>query len=182
VSEQGQPPGKRPLTLANALTSARLILLPVIIGGIVSNHGYLTVGAMGAVIATDLLDGTIARRRGEASPFGQTLDSTVDFVLIYSLFIAFYASGRLATYQFAVIYVAMLTTFLLQLWSLADSDVAGVVRTRSGKVTGALQYAYLVFLVVREVLPGTRAVATADMVLVSSVGCVMRLRRALAGR
>ena len=186
MAEQNQLARASPITVANALTVARLVLLPVVIGGITLNHGYVAVGAMAAVIVTDLLDGRIARRMGQASAFGQTLDSTVDFVMIYSLFIAFYAAGRLATYQFAIIYVAMLTTFMLHLWSLANSEVAGVVRTRSGKVTGALQYTYLIFLVAREVLPRRPAVALADMVLfallaaaiaVSSIGCIVRLRR-----
>jgi len=153
------------VTVGNTLTFARLILLPVVIAGIATGHGWIAVGAMAAVLVTDLLDGRIARRLGQAGPFGATLDSTVDFVLIYSLFIAFYASGRLALYQFVVIYIAMLVNLTVQMVAMGGGKAGGVVRTASAKVTGALQYVYLLFLVAREVLPASRAVAAADIVI-----------------
>jgi len=173
-------------TAGNALTVARLVLLPLIVAGIATKIGWLTVGAMATALVTDLLDGRVARWLNQASQFGRTLDSTIDFVLIYSLFIAFYAANRLATYQFAVVYVAMLTNLMLQVSSIAAGAEEGVVRTRLGKLTGALQYVYLLFLVVREVLPNApfvRAVDTvifvalAAAVLVNSVECATRVRR-----
>ncbi len=168
----------RAVTIANALTFARLILLPVIIFGIVTSHGWVTVVAMAAVLLTDLLDGRIARRLRQASQFGQALDSTVDFVLIYSLFIAFYAAGRLATYQFAVLYVAMLTILSLQMLTQGGGTTASPA---TGKLVGALEYVFLLFLTTREVLPEARVVASLEIVLflalaaaiaVNSVVCV----------
>lgn len=166
------------VTIANALTFARLILLPVIIFGIVTSHGWVTVVAMAAVLLTDLLDGRIARRLRQATQFGQALDSTVDFVLIYSLFIAFYAAGRLATYQFAILYLAMLTILSLQLLTQGGGTTASPA---TGKLVGALEYVFLLFLTTREVLPETGVVASLELVLflalagaiaVNSVLCV----------
>jgi len=179
------------LTVANALTTARLVLLPVVIAGIALHAGRAVVIAMAVIVITDLLDGRIARRMGQASSFGGTLDSTIDFVLIYSIFIALYAGGRLATYQFAVLYIAMVSAFLLQMLSMAGSDVAAVVRTRSGKLTGALQYAYLLFLVALEVLPAGRGLYIADKVVfglltvsvvLSTTGAAIRLSRVFAAQ
>ncbi len=176
----------RLLTAGNLLTAARLVLLPVIVAGIACRLGWLTVGAMAVAIATDLVDGRVARRLRQASTFGRTLDSTVDFVLIYSLFIAFYAAGRLATYQFLVIYVAMLTNLLLQISSMGTGEAETVVRSALLKITGALQYLYLLFLVAREVVPNVPAVSTANLALfavlaaavaVSSVESIVKLRR-----
>lgn len=173
-------------TAGNLLTATRLVLLPVIVAGITCRLGYLTVGAMAAALVTDLLDGRLARRLNQASMFGRTLDSTVDFVLIYSLFIAFYAAGRLATYQFVVIYVAMLTNLLLQISNLGTGDAETIVRTRLLKLTGALQYLYLLFLVAREVMPDVAAVsmtnlglfiALAAAVAASSVESIAKLRK-----
>ncbi|UCC67961.1 MAG: CDP-alcohol phosphatidyltransferase family protein [Armatimonadota bacterium] len=138
------------LTIANVLTFARLILLPVVIVGIVTSQGWITVAGMALVLLTDLLDGRIARRLRQAAQFGKALDSTVDFVLIYSLFIAFYAAGRLATYQFAILYVAMLTILSVQLLTQSSGTIASPV---TGKLLGALEYVFLLFLTVREVLP-----------------------------
>ncbi|MHC5033843.1 MAG: CDP-alcohol phosphatidyltransferase family protein [Planctomycetota bacterium] len=138
------------LTIANVLTFARLILLPVVIVGIVTSQGWITVAAMALVLLTDLLDGRIARRLRQATQFGKALDSTVDFVLIYSLFIAFYAAGRLATYQFAILYIAMLTILSVQLLTQSGGTTPS---SATGKLVGALEYIFLLFLTVREVLP-----------------------------
>ena len=145
------------LTIANVLTFSRLILLPVVIVGIVISQGWVTVAAMATVLLTDLLDGRIARRLRQATQFGQALDSTVDFVLIYSLFIAFYAAGRLATYQFAILYVAMLTILSVQLFTQSGGRTASPL---TGKLVGALEYVFLLFLTVREVLPEAPVLAS----------------------
>jgi phosphatidylglycerophosphate synthase len=140
-------------TIANGCTYARLILLPFVIGGVATRHGWLAVIGMIAIWVTDLLDGRLARRLGQAGEFGKTLDSTIDFTLIYSLFITFYAAGRLTTSQFAFLYLAMLAILSLQMVRAARGGGADIVGTTLGKLTGALQYAYLLFLVALEVLP-----------------------------
>ncbi len=141
------------LTAANVLTFSRLLLLPVVIFGIVTGRGAVAAVAMLILWITDLLDGRLARRLGQASPFGKALDSTVDFVLIYSLFITLYAAGRLVTYQFAVLYLGMLTTLCLQFALSAAGRGGEVAGGPLAKLTGALEYAYLLFLVALEVLP-----------------------------
>lgn len=185
----GQPAPTAPklTTIGNLLTLARLVLLPIIIVGITAKLGYLTVAAMAVALVTDLLDGRMARKFNQQSMFGRTLDSTVDFVLIYSLFIAFYAAGRLETYQFIVIYVAMLTNLMLQISNLGTGEAETVVRTKFLKLTGALQYLYLLFLVAREVLPQGNTIveyvnlglfiALAAAVAISSAECIVKLRQ-----
>jgi len=174
------------ITAANLLTLMRLILLPVVIVGIATERSYLAAAPMAAMVVTDLLDGRMARRLGQASEFGKALDSTVDFVMIYSLFIAFYAAGRLATWQFSVLYLAMLTILLLQMFSAGREQRGAPARTALGKVTGALQYGYLLFLVVLEVLPRSAALAAASLVFflvlaaaiaLHSIECLVALRR-----
>jgi len=177
------------VTIGNGLTAARLVLLPVIVAGITLHNGWLAVAGMGAALITDLLDGRVSRRLGQASKFGATLDSTIDFVLIYSLFIALYAAGRLATYQFVILYVSMLSNLMLQLGSMASGNADGVVRTVTGKIAGALQYTYLLFLIAREVIPPSSAVEIANVVIfalltvaiaLSTVRFAIRLKDILA--
>lgn len=174
-----------PVTAANLLTFSRLIILPIVIVGIATRHGYEAVVAMGVILFTDLLDGRIARRLGQATSFGKSFDSTVDFVLIYALFIAFYAAGRLSTWQFGFLYLAMLTIFLLQFALIAAGKGEEVASTALGKITGALQYGYLLFLVALEVLPGSSAISAANSVffvvlacaiVLNSIQCVARIR------
>jgi cardiolipin synthase len=172
------------ITAPNLLTFSRLILLPVVIVGVVTRHGYLAVAAMVLLWITDLLDGRLARRLGQSSSFGKSLDSTIDFVLIYCLFIAFYAAGRLATWQFAFLYLAMLGILSLQFAQAAGGGE--MAATSLGKVTGALEYAYLLLLVALEVLPASQFWSGVSMVVfavlalaivVNSAECAMRVWR-----
>ena len=177
------------ITAANVLTFSRLILLPVVIIGIVTHQGYVTVAGMVVILATDLLDGRVARRLHQAGGFGKTLDSTVDFVLIYSLFIAFYAAGRLDSYQFAILYLAMLAILTLQFAEIASGSKEAAT-TALGKLTGALQYGYLLFLVTREVIRPTPALdvlnsaffgVLALAIAVNSGLCVARVYSSVSG-
>lgn len=176
----------RLFTLGNMLTIARLVLLPVIIAGIALGAGYVAVAGMAAALLTDLLDGRVSRRLGTASEFGRNLDSTIDFVLLHSLFIALFAAGRLVTYQFAIIYVAMLATLVLQMLSNSAAPEKGLVRPKFGKPTGALEYTYLLFLIVREILPVSSVVGIVNTVIFSALDasaliyileCMIKVRR-----
>lgn len=145
-------------TPANLLTFSRLVFMPVVIYGLVTDQHWVTVGAMFLAWITDLLDGRIARLMKQGgSRFGKALDSTVDFALIYCLFIAFYASGRLEHYQFAILYLAMLMIFTLQFFLEGSGREGEVATSRLGKPTGAFQYLYLLFLVVLEI-PAVREI------------------------
>ncbi len=148
MTEEPHPPL---LTAANLLTTSRLVLLPVIILGIVSGRGYLAAGGMLLALITDLLDGRLARKLKQTSSFGGTLDSVVDFVLIYGLFITLYVAGRLVLWQFAVILLAMASVIVMQAPALLRGGA--VARTRFSKPAGALQYAFLLFLIGCEILP-----------------------------
>lgn len=151
-------------TPANLLTFSRLIFMPFVIYGLVTDQYWVTVGAMFLAWFTDLLDGRIARLMKQGgSPFGKALDSTVDFVLIYGLFIAFYASGRLEHYQFAILYLAMLMILTLQFFLEGSGREGEVATSRLGKPTGAFQYFYLLFLVVLEI-PAVKALSWIDTV------------------
>ena len=177
------------VTPANLLTFSRLIILPFIIAGIATSHGYLSVAGMVLAWVTDLLDGRVARRMALTSPFGKALDSTIDFVFIYLLFIAFYAAGRLETWQFGFLYLAMLTILSLQLVLGGTGRAEEVATTPLGKITGALQYAYLLFLVAMEMIPWTPILVMVNTVLfivlaaaivLNSVQCgviILRTRR-----
>jgi len=176
------------ISAANLLTFSRLVFLPVVIAGIVTRHGAVAAVAMLLLWITDLLDGRVARRLRQASAFGKTLDSTVDFVLIYSLFIAFYAAGRLATYQFAVLYLGLFTILALQFAQMATGG-GELAATTLGKVTGALQYVYILFLVAREVLPARPALdvvslaffaALAVAIVLNGAECGLQVRRMAA--
>lgn len=71
--------------MANGLTAVRLLLvLPFawLMARQDASYADLAALAMGAAIATDLLDGPVARRRGAASAAGRALDHTADFLFV----------------------------------------------------------------------------------------------------
>lgn len=161
-------------TIGNALTVSRLVLLPAIIAGIALHIGYLAVVAMGLALLTDLLDGKVSRYLKQASEFGARLDSTTDFVFLHLLFVAFYAVHVIHTYQFLVIYAAMLVTMSVESMANIASGRAKMPKTRFSKPTGAFEYLYLLFLVVRLVIPNTKPVMLVDSAIFAAIAiCVV---------
>ena len=175
----------RQFNIGIALTLSRLAILPVAIAGIAAGSRWIPPAAMVAAVMTDLADGGLARILGQYSQFNKDLDSTVDFVLIHAMFIALYVAGRIETWQFAVIYAAMLATFSLQVFGGSGLG-GGVVRTRFGRPTGALEYLYLLFVVGRGAVTNRPLFAVVDSVLfavlaasaaIYALECVSLLRR-----
>jgi len=75
------------LTVANLLTIARMVMIPLLVTLILSNHAgpallvFITAGL------TDLFDGLIARRWRQSSALGAFLDPTADKLLMTACFI-----------------------------------------------------------------------------------------------
>jgi len=173
------------LTIGVMFTLSRLLLLPVIIAGVALKIGWLSAGATSAAVLSDLADGGIARLRGEWTQAGKDLDSVVDFVLIHSVYIAFYATGNIPTYQFAVIYITMLMTLLVFFVHTSKGN-EGLADTKFSRPTGALEYGYLLYLVAGEVIRHSRLweqagfvlfAVLAAMALIFCVECVVLLKK-----
>lgn len=80
------PPHEKRITLSTAITLVRLILVPFVVGAMVSGHwGYAFTLFFSAAI-TDVLDGTLARWRKEQTFLGAALDPLADKVLLLSSF------------------------------------------------------------------------------------------------
>jgi cardiolipin synthase (CMP-forming) len=75
------------LSLANQMTIARMVMIPLLITLILSNHGgwALVVFIMAGI--SDGLDGLIARRYKQASELGTFLDPMADKLLLTACFI-----------------------------------------------------------------------------------------------
>jgi CDP-diacylglycerol--glycerol-3-phosphate 3-phosphatidyltransferase len=74
---------------ANLLTLARLLMLPAAIHYMRQEDGrWRALGVFGVAMATDLLDGPVARMRQEVSPLGKLLDPIADKLMIDTTAIA----------------------------------------------------------------------------------------------
>jgi cardiolipin synthase (CMP-forming) len=86
--------GRRVLTVPNAISALRIALTPVFVVLIV-NENTTTAGLIlfGCVVATDWVDGTIARRTGQVSDVGKVLDPVADRLAIAAGIIALTIRG-----------------------------------------------------------------------------------------
>ena len=70
------------LTVPNAITLVRLLCLPVFLWALFGRDSRLAAGVIiGCLGATDWVDGWVARRFNQTSPFGAIFDPTVDRLL-----------------------------------------------------------------------------------------------------
>ena len=69
-------------TRANALTGLRLLGAPILAHAILAGAPLVAMSVFWAAVITDLLDGRIARRYGEATPLGGLLDHATDAAFV----------------------------------------------------------------------------------------------------
>lgn len=79
---QRENPGSRLLTAANAISMARLVAAPFSLAAVLGGHWSLAAGIFVAAVASDFLDGIVARRAGTVSAVGGILDHTADAVFV----------------------------------------------------------------------------------------------------
>ncbi|MGQ7296836.1 CDP-alcohol phosphatidyltransferase family protein [Quadrisphaera sp. KR29] len=75
-------PSDRVLTLPNALSALRLLLVPVFAALILSGHDLWAIAVLAVSGASDWLDGRLARRWHQITRLGQVLDPAADRLFI----------------------------------------------------------------------------------------------------
>ena len=75
------------LTVANLLTVARMVMIPLLVTLILSNHAGWALVVFVVAGLTDALDGLIARRWRQSSSLGAFLDPTADKLLMTACFV-----------------------------------------------------------------------------------------------
>jgi CDP-diacylglycerol--glycerol-3-phosphate 3-phosphatidyltransferase len=78
------------VTLPDQLTIARALSVPIVVllyEWDFANHNYWATALFIVAMATDWLDGRIARRRGHVSPLGSLLDPVADKLLVLSVLV-----------------------------------------------------------------------------------------------
>ena len=84
------------LTLANATSASRLALVPVSVYAVLAERWALAAAIFVVAVASDFLDGFLARRRGTVSAFGGVLDHTADAIYVtVTLWAIAYAEAQL---------------------------------------------------------------------------------------
>lgn len=83
------------LTRANALTGLRLLLAPLLAWAILDGAAGAALAAFALAVATDLADGRVARRFGEASALGGFLDHATDALFVATGLAALALAGHI---------------------------------------------------------------------------------------
>jgi cardiolipin synthase len=98
--------GRGVATLPNAISLLRILLIPLFVVLIV-DHDTTTVGLVvfAGVVATDWVDGTIARRTGQVSELGKILDPVADRLALAAGIVALAVRGVLPGWAAALILV-----------------------------------------------------------------------------
>jgi cardiolipin synthase len=83
------------INAANLFTLSRLVLIPAVVGFAVAGEAATAAVLFGIGAATDVVDGWLARHRGQATPFGRVFDPIVDILFNASVFLALFGIGLL---------------------------------------------------------------------------------------
>lgn len=143
--------GESRLTLANALTTLRLLAAPLCGFLILSGQDAYAVAVFFFAIATDLADGPIARKRGQSSAFGALLDHGTDATFVVLGISALAARGL------APVLLPPLITFAFLQYTLDSRALVGErLRASSlGRWNGILYFALLGTPIIRNTIGWT---------------------------
>ena len=84
------------MALADQLTVARVLAVPIVVALCVwrfDDHYYWATAVFGVAMATDWLDGRVARRHGRSSPLGSLLDPMADKILVLAFLVMLVEAG-----------------------------------------------------------------------------------------
>lgn len=126
--------------MANALTAVRLLLVfpfAILMARGDPRSGVFAALVIVVAIATDLLDGPVARRTGTVSSLGRTFDHTADFLFVTSGLFAGAARGVFPWILPAVVVAAFAQYVLDSYWLHRQS---GLRRSQLGRYNGILYF------------------------------------------
>jgi CDP-diacylglycerol--glycerol-3-phosphate 3-phosphatidyltransferase len=167
-------------TYANALTASRIVLAPVFIicfmaDGAAGKFAAFAIACLFEV--TDLLDGYLARSRGEVTGIGKLIDPLADSISRFSVFLCLLARDYVPVWMIAIIFYRDAMVSYIRVGAAAHEVVLAARTTGKIKaicqgivtvsVTGliAAQAAQWIELPVRDITWWAMAAVTAVTVL-----------------
>jgi cardiolipin synthase len=129
TASEPSPSSSRVLTVPNGISAARIALIPLFVA-LILDHDTTTVGLVlfAIVVATDWVDGTIARRTGQVSDVGKILDPVADRLAIAAGLIALVIRGIFPLWAAAAILARDVAVLLVGAVALVRRDVRVEVR------------------------------------------------------
>ncbi|HAP00165.1 MAG TPA: CDP-diacylglycerol--glycerol-3-phosphate 3-phosphatidyltransferase, partial [Fibrobacteres bacterium] len=151
---------RKPVSIASQLTFSRILLSPVFIwvffydNNLVYQDNHLVFKILAALlaiffVASDGLDGWLARKRGEVTQLGKYLDPYSDKISNMTIFLCFMASGYAAVWMVAVIFFRESTIETLR--TLGAAAGVTIDARRSGKWKTGIQGTAVITILVLEI-------------------------------
>ncbi len=137
------------MNLANRLTIARILIIPVFMALILSNIQYgdwLAAALFSVAAMTDGLDGYIARSRQQVTNFGKFLDPVADKLLISAALISLVDIGSLSAWIAMIIIGREIAVLGLRILAMGEGEIV------SSSLTGKLKTVFQVFAIVAWIL------------------------------
>ena len=116
------------MTLPDQLTLARALAVPVVVtlyAWDFADHLYWATAVFAVAMATDQVDGWLARRRNQTSTFGSLLDPIADKVLVLAVLTMLVAEGVAPAWMVAAIVAREIAVSGLRLAALERGVVMG---------------------------------------------------------
>ena len=156
------------LTVANAVTLLRVAAIPLLVTAILSGAALAAASLYALAVVTDVVDGRLARRRGEASPLGGLLDHSAD-ALLCSASLAALAYQGVVPAPLPFLVAAAFTQYMLDSKSLAGEPLRA---SSLGRWNGVCYFVLVGVPVVRDAIgiawPGPGLVRMLGWALVAS--------------
>ncbi len=143
------------MTLANRLTVLRVVLAAAVFAAMMRRSASAHAAALamfGAAIATDWLDGWLARRTNSVSAFGKIADPIADKILILGTLLALIHRRELAIPVWAVFVMLMRELLMGGVRMLAAAQGKTFAAERSGKIKTVVQCVAVLLMIVVVVL------------------------------
>jgi CDP-diacylglycerol--glycerol-3-phosphate 3-phosphatidyltransferase len=144
-----------PISIPNFLTALRILMIPVmVLFYYLPFDGHLLAAAVVLAVAslTDWLDGYLARRLKQTTPFGAFLDPVADklIVAVALVLLAESHASALLTIPALVIVGREFVVSALREWMAEMGRKASVAVSNMGKVKTFVQMVALIFLLANE--------------------------------
>ena len=142
------------MNLANAITSFRLLLIPMVVGSYYSDWGFSHVAAAALFTLaslSDWLDGYLARRLNITTDLGAFLDPVADKLLVSAVLIMLSTQFPVLLLPAMIIVSREIVISALREWMAAKGERDVVAVAYSGKLKTTLQMlAIIVLMLVTE--------------------------------
>ena len=151
-----------PLNIPNALTWARIALIPIFVGVFylpenwmpVASKNLVATGIFIAAAVTDWFDGYLARALGQTSAFGAFLDPVADKLMVAAALILLVQLARVDALIAVVIIGREITISALREWMARVGQSASVAVAYVGKLKTAAQMVAIPLLLFNAPLLG----------------------------